>query len=410
MERHDGMNPNTEPQKEHSPAADGIPLGRYSGVSVSAHWSVLVILVLLTQVLAVSVLPSGQPGAKAVTYWLTAASASVVFFAALVAHELAHAMAARHYGIAVKRISMRLLGGRTERGDEAPSPRVEAAIAAAGPATSLGLGAGFAVAAWLFDGSGLVATTLLWLAGVNMLLGVFNLLPTAPLDGGKLLRAALWHRSGDRLRASETSASAGKTLGTFLIAAGTAILLFGLVIGLWLALIGWFILGAAVGEHRAARGQWLRGMTAADVMTTPPMTAPSWWTVSDFLTHLGTVAGGRSVYPLIAFDGQPQGVLSIRDLDRVPAVERDNTRLRDAARSRARALTLAPDSPLPEVMAAIHLHGGVAVVIDGNTSVGTLTESDLAAAVTLARLGRPPAVRPLGGQSTEPIVDRSMPR
>src|SRR6476661_383923 len=109
------MNPNTRPEREHRPAA-GIPLGRYAGVSVSAHWSVFVILALLTQILAVSLLPSVRPGESVIAYWVVAAGASVVFLAALLAHELAHALTARHYGMGVKRVRVWLLGGQTELG------------------------------------------------------------------------------------------------------------------------------------------------------------------------------------------------------------------------------------------------------------------------------------------------------
>ncbi|MGH3491805.1 MAG: site-2 protease family protein [Sciscionella sp.] len=371
--------------------AAGIPLGQYAGVPVSAHWSVLVILALLTQVLAVRILPSAHAGQPTVAYWLVAAGASLVFFVGLLAHELAHAVVARHYSIPVTRIRLWLLGGQTELGGDARSPRAEARIAGAGPATSLGLGGLLAGAAWLLGGSGLLATALVWLAAVNLLLGVFNLLPGAPLDGGRLLRAALWHRSGDRGRAMEGSARAGQALGTLLIALGLVQLLLGAVFGLWLALIGWFVVGAAAGERYAARGHRLRGLTAADVMTTPPATAPSWWTVADFLIHLAPGYRGQLVYPLIDFDGRPQGVLTMRDLDRVPAARREDTRLRDAARSRVRSLAVAPDTPLADVVPAIHRHGGVAVVVEADLPVGTLTEADLAAAAMLARLRQTPA-------------------
>ena len=401
------MSTGTERKQKTAASAGGIPLGRYAGAPVSAHWSVLVVLLLLTQILAVRVLPSAQAGQPPAAYWLVAAGTSLVFFATLLAHELAHAVAARHSRITVKRIRLWLLGGQTELGADAASPGAEALIAGAGPATSLGLGGMFAGAAWLVSGPGLLATALVWLAGINVLLGVFNLLPGAPLDGGRLLRAALWRRTGDRSRAVESSARAGQALGALLVALGLAQFLFGSLFGLWLALIGWFVIGAAAGERYAARGQRLRGLTAGDVMTTPPLTAPSWWTVADFVTHLGTGYGGQRIYPLIDFDGRPQGVLTMRDLDRVPRARRESTRLRDAARSRLRALVLAPDTPLPDVLLAIHLHGGVAVVVDGDIAIGTLTESELAAAATRVHLGGPPSGPDEPLQSTEPVAGRT---
>jgi Zn-dependent protease/CBS domain-containing protein len=357
-------------------------------VPVSAHFSVLLILLLLTQILALSVLPAALPGQTTMAYWLAAALASVVFLAALLAHELAHAIVARHNGIPVKRITLWMFGGQTELGGQPPSPRADALIAAAGPATSLGLGGMFAGSAWLFNGSGLWTATLAWLAGVNVLLAVFNLLPGAPLDGGRLLRALLWRHYGDRIRAAELSARAGQAVGTFLLILGLLQLLVGSVFGLWLALIGWFVLGAAAGERYAALSDRLRGLTARDVMTIPPATAPSWWAVSDFLTHLGSRSADQRVYPLIDFDGQPQNVLHVRDLLRVRPDQRATVRLRDAARSRVRVLTVTPDVALADIAVAIHRHGGVAVVTDENHVVGTLTESDLARPSRAASTGR----------------------
>ena len=182
----------TAPRRRHeTPFGTGIPLGHYGGVRVDAHWSVLVIVALLTELLAASVLPDAAPHHSRAAYIGIAAAGAVVFLAGLLAHELAHALVARHYGMPVQRITLWMLGGMTELGGEPPSPRADALVAAAGPATSLVLGGGFAGLAWL-AGGGLLGSALAWLAVVNVFLGVFNLLPGAPLDGGRLLRALLW--------------------------------------------------------------------------------------------------------------------------------------------------------------------------------------------------------------------------
>jgi Zn-dependent protease len=365
----------------------GVPLGRYGGVRVSAHWSVLVILALLTQMLAYGILPSAAPGHARVAYLATAVVAAAVFFAALLAHELAHAVVARHYRLPVERITLWLLGGMTELGGEPPTPRADAAIAAAGPATSIALGGVFAALAWLCGGSGLIAAALGWLAAVSLLLGGFNLLPGAPLDGGRLLRAALWHRHGDRSRAAEVSARAGRAMGMFFFVLGVLEFVSGMAAGVWMALIGWFVISGAAGERAAATAQLLRGLAVHDVMVVPPVVAPAWLMLPGFVDHLGTErAAAQRVFPVVGFDGEPVGVLLARDLERVPPNLRATTRVREVAR-RTRPLVVAPDAPVADIVAPMRAHGGVAVAVEDGRVVGTVTEADLMRAANLARLG-----------------------
>ena len=367
----------------------GIPLGRFGGVRITAHWSVLVILALLTEMLAYGVLPSAAPRHSTGIYLATALAAAAVFLATLLAHELAHAILARHYGMPVKRITLWMLGGLTELGGEPPSPRADAAIAAAGPTTSLALGGVFGALAWLSGGSGLIGAALVWLAAVSLLLGVFNLLPGAPLDGGRLLRAALWHHYGDRARAADGSARAGRAMGMFFVVLGVLEFFTGLTAGLWMALIGWFLISGASAERYAALIERLRGRTVRDVMAAPPVLAQSWLTLSDFVSQLTTEhAAVQRVFAVVGLDGDPEGVLLARDLERVPPHQRATMRVRDVGRSRLRPLVVSPDAPLADVVAPMHMHGGVAVVVDHGRVVGTLSEADLVRAANVAGLAR----------------------
>jgi Zn-dependent protease len=367
-----------------------LPLGRYAGIPARAHWSLLVILGLVTQLLALRVLPAALPGRHPVGYWLVGTGAAVTFLAAILAHELAHAIAARRHGVEVKHITLWMLGGVTELGGEAGSPRAEAVIAGSGPAISLALGGAFAGLTWLFAGPGLLAVALAWLAGVNLLLGLFNLLPGAPLDGGRILRAALWRRHRDRARAAEASARAGTVVGMVIVGLGVVQLVTGTVLGLWLMLIGWFMVGAANAERQAAAGTRLAGRVARDVMATPPVLAPAWWTVAAFADRLRHEPAPAPVLPMVDFDGSPAGLVTLRDLQRVPAEDRDTTRLREATRLRIGPLVVAPDTPLPELVGPIRAHAGVAVVVDEGRVVGTIGHADLAAAAAVASLSAQP--------------------
>ena len=182
-------------------------LGRPAGIRVGAHWSVLLTMALLAWLLAESLLPAAVPGLSAVVYWASGTAGSVVFLASLLVHELSHALVARHRGLAVDRVTLWLLGGSTELTDDPPTPRTAFAVAIAGPVASLLAGAGFLGGSLPL--SGVVGVTLAWLGWTNVILAVFNLLPGAPLDGGRVLQALVWRLTGDKRRAQAASARSG---------------------------------------------------------------------------------------------------------------------------------------------------------------------------------------------------------
>ncbi len=365
----------------------GIPLGVYGGVRVSAHWSVLVILALLTDILAAGVLPAAAPGRGTAAYVATAVSASVVFLAALLAHEFAHALVARHYRMQVEQITLWMLGGLTELRGDAPSPRADAAIAAAGPLVSLGLGGAFGGVAWAIGDSTLIGAAALWLAAVSILLGGFNLLPGAPLDGGRLLRAALWHHYGDRTRAADLSARVGRAMGTFFVVFGVLQFFAGMMDGLWIALIGWFIISGAASEQYAGLVERLRGKTVGDVMASPPTLAPSWFTLAAFLAHLNPHEAAQQAFPVVGFNGELEGVLMAAQLKRVPPGERDTTRVRDISRKWLLPLTVTATTPLSDILQQLRTHAGVAVVVEESRLIGTVTAADIERAAGAVSLG-----------------------
>ena len=181
-----------------------IPLGRVAGFPLSVHWSVLVILWLFTWSLAAT-LPDTAPGHSSSVYWLAGVTGAVVLLASLLAHELTHAIVARRAGVKVLGVKLWLFGGIARLGGEAKTPGTAFRIAASGPAMSLALAAVFAGVAAALRAVGtadVVVAVAWWLAGINLMLGLFNLLPGAPLDGGRILRAYLWRRHGDAVRAA----------------------------------------------------------------------------------------------------------------------------------------------------------------------------------------------------------------
>ena len=231
---------------------ESVRLGRLFGIPVGLHWSLLVILGLLTADLAVAL-----PGDLTVAAVVVAALGAVALFASVLSHEIGHSIVARHHGVRVEGITLWLLGGIARLDGEIPTARAQFRIAVAGPLVSVALALGFAMFAALGDAMlvpAVLTGMLGWLALVNGVVAVFNLVPAAPLDGGRLLAAALWAHSGDQDQAQIGAAHAGQVFGWILIAFGFWAVLGGAgAAGLWPMLLGWFVLSMAEAEELAAR-------------------------------------------------------------------------------------------------------------------------------------------------------------
>ncbi|MFR9774795.1 site-2 protease family protein [Micromonospora sp. MS34] len=360
-------------------------LGRVAGVPVGVNWSVLVIFLLIAWALSASLFPRSYPGHSALAYGAAGLSAAVVFFLGLLAHEVAHAVVAKRNGIGVEGITLWLFGGVSELKGEAKDPGAELRIAGVGPLVSLVIGLFFGAIAVLLavaGAHGLLLGALSWLAGINVLLAVFNVLPAAPLDGGRLLRAAVWKATGDRTKASVVAARAGWVLGIVLIAFGLWRFLVGAGIGgLWLALIGWFLIGAAGMEERQARmGSALRGVRVADVMTPQPQTASGEMTVADFVDHY-LFAYRHSALPLIE-EGRPVGLVTLDRVRGIPAERRASTTLAEVACRSDELVLASPDEQLNELLPRLsECADGRALVVTDQRLVGIVSPSDISRAV-----------------------------
>jgi Zn-dependent protease len=369
-----------------------LSLGRIAGVQVGINWSALAIVVLIVAGLATGQLPSAYPGRSMVEYLAAALVATVLFLASLLAHELAHAIVARRNGVAVRSIVLWLLGGVAQLEGEPRTPGADFRIAIVGPLTSLGLGVVFgalgAIAAAL-AADGLVVGVLAYLAGTNILLAVFNLIPAAPLDGGRVLRAALWRRSGNREAAAIIAARAGRFVGFAMVGLGLLLaLLTGTFSGIWLALIGWFLISAATAEEQQARmGGRLSGVRVADVMTRRPVVADGTMTLADFVDRLA-MSHQFSSYPLVDRGGHLTGLVTLNRVRAVPYSRRLDTRLRDIACPPEDVPTARPDEPLTALLPRMQgCADGRAVVLDEPDRVfGIVSSTDISRALQLADL------------------------
>ncbi|WP_431883623.1 site-2 protease family protein [Micromonospora gifhornensis] len=365
-------------------------LGRIAGVPVGVNWSVLVIFALIWWGLSANLFPVSYPGRSVVAYVFAGLAAAVVFFLGLLAHEVSHAVVAKRNGLGVQGITLWLFGGVAELRGEARTPGAELRIAGVGPLVSLIIGAFFGVIAMVLGVAGvhgLLLGVMAWLAGINLLLALFNILPAAPLDGGRLLRAAVWKATGDRTRASVVAARAGWVLGVVLIGLGLWRFLSGAGFGgLWLALIGWFLIGAASMEERQARmGSALRGVRVGEVMTPQPQTASGELTVADFVDNY-LFAYRHTALPLTE-DGRPVGLVTLDRVRGVPSEQRSSTTL-EAVACRADDLVLAsPDEQLTDLLPRLsECADGRALVVANGNLVGIVSPSDISRAVQRGHL------------------------
>jgi Zn-dependent protease len=229
-------------------------LGKVAGIDVGLHWSIALIAVLLTMSLAGTVFPFYAPGYAGGSYLIAALATAGLFLSSIVAHELGHSVVAESSGVKVKGITLFALGGVASLDGDASSPGAAARIALAGPAVSVGIGVASLVTAGIAASLGfptLLSVGLAWLGLINLSLAVFNMLPALPLDGGRVLQAALWKRHGDRHRATISAATVGRYIGWGLVFFGLWQFLQGGSV--WLAFIGMFVIVSARAEAFRAR-------------------------------------------------------------------------------------------------------------------------------------------------------------
>lgn len=358
-----------------------ISLGRIAGIDVGINLSVVIIAALVTVALATGLLPEMAPGHESGAYWTGGVVGAISLLAAITAHELGHAVVAQRHGVRVERITLWALGGLAQLDGETESPDVELKIAGIGPAISLIIGGVAAVPSLFLDG--LPGALVAWFAGINLLLGVFNLIPGTPLDGGRILHAILWKRHGNRQRATETASKAGRFVGIGLVALGIFQFMMGSFGGLWTALIGWFLQISAMGEARYGRlREDLRGLSVRDVMTPSDSTAPDWLSVGAFVERHERTPH-RTDYLMIDFDCRVSGVLHLTDLMRIKPEDRYGTSIRTVARDPSdyqRAQAVAPAASLLTELARTP----VVIVMDGETPIGLVSADEVAQAARTA--------------------------
>ena len=369
-------------------------LGRIAGIPIGVNWSVLVVVWLLAWSLAAGYLPAAEPGYRSGEYWLVGVAAAVVFLASLLAHEMAHALVAIRGGVGVEGVTLWLFGGVSKLDREASTPSSELRIALAGPAVSLGVAAAGGLGAAVLHAAGapgLAVAALVWLATINAVLGIFNLVPAAPLDGGRVLRAVLWQRRGDHLSATLSASRAGQARGFVLIALGLLRALLGATLGgLWMVFLGLFLLSAAKAEaSHAVLFDALDGVAAGRIMSSPVVTVASDTSLQRLVDDV-VMVHHCSAFPALDPDGRLVGLVTLRQIREVPRSAWPGTTVAQVATPIEQLVLTSPEQPLPELLGRMGTSSdGRALVFDGESLVGIISPTDIMRTSELATMAGP---------------------
>lgn len=372
------------PALQESPAANRVSLGWLAGIHISLDYSWFIIFALVIWSLAAGYFPRSYPGQTTGAYWLAGLIATLFFFTSILVHELSHALMSRRAGLKVPEITLFIFGGMAHLAEEAKDPKTEFGIAIVGPLTSFVLAALFWGISQSLEAStpSLPSMMFTYLAWINLALGVFNLFPGFPLDGGRVFRAFWWWKTGSLQKATRVAANIGKGFAIALMIVG-ALQIFGgaLVGGAWLIFIGMFLRGMAEGGYQEVMlHHYLEGLRAEDVMVQEVVSAPPQLSLSQLVAQY-FLRYGYQGYP-VRQDGDTNGnilgVVSVKDVQAVPEAERSSTTVQQAMTPLKTSLQITPDTSLAEALQRMIQEdsGRLLVMQDGQLS-GLLTKTAL---------------------------------
>jgi Zn-dependent protease/CBS domain-containing protein len=361
---------------------NSIRLFRIAGIDVGVHISWFVIFGLVTWSLAVGVFPSfpGLKGLPEWEYWVLGAITALLLFASVIVHELAHSFVAKSRGLQVRSITLFIFGGVSNLAGEAKNPSTEFAIAVVGPLTSFVIAAvAFVIDAVVPPSAAELDAVLSYLVYINVALGLFNLIPGFPLDGGRVFRALAWSLTGSLRRGTEIAAFVGQLVAYGLLLIGFYLILVQgeLIQGIYFAAIGWFLQSAANSSlQQVLVEQRLRGARVADVVE-PDTTGvapdvPLATLIEDYFMR-----GNRRAVPVVA-DGRLVGMVTVGDVKEVPRDRWPTTTVGEVMGGRERVVSVSSRDTLQKALEALAAGDFEQVpVVDGGTLVGVVTRADI---------------------------------
>lgn len=389
----------SEAERRKAVSGAGISLGKLAGIGIRIDWSLLIIFALIVFELGARAFPNWHPEWGTGLIWGMALATAVLFFASVLLHELSHALVAKAQGIPVRQITLFLFGGMTQLEAEPASPKAEFWMAVVGPvvsviigiAASLGgvalVGEPLRVAAESGDpvalqsalaGAGPAATLLLWLGPVNLLLGVFNIIPGFPLDGGRVLRSILWAITKNLRKATRWASRVGQVFAWALMAWGVLNFFSGVWIsGLWLLLIGWFLNHAARASYQQLLiRQALEDVPVSQVMRSSFASVPPDMPVDEFVRDMA-LASEQELFP-VEVGGTLLGTISVDQVRGVPRDSWPNISVQEIMVPAARLPALPPDAGAEQALLELSRNDiDQLVILEGRKLLGFVRRGDL---------------------------------
>lgn len=376
---------------------NSLKLGKIAGIEIGIHYTWVLALLIITWSLAEGVFPIALPREAISTYWVMGILAALMLFVSVLLHELAHSLVAKARGINVAGITLFIFGGVSNLEKEPEKPSVEFIMAIAGPLTSLllaGVFWGIATLAEQFSHTGYLASQpkafLDYLVLMNLLLGVFNLIPAFPLDGGRVLRAIIWGSTHNLIRSTNIAAWVGRVFGWAMIAYGLfEVVSRNFVGGMWIAFIGWFVSSAAnAGRKQVTLQEHLSGRKVKDIMETNTVPVSPSTTVGQLVQNIFLERRRRAVP--VTTDGRLIGMVTISDVKKLPKERWPYTSI-DAIMTPLPLFSVSPEDDLTEAMRLITRHDvNQLVVIRNDELIGIISRYDIIHHMQMAReLGVP---------------------
>jgi Zn-dependent protease/CBS domain-containing protein len=360
----------------------GFRLGSIFGFEIRVDLSWFLIFFLILWTFIGSVFPANYPGLSQGTYIIMGIVATLLFFASLLAHELSHSFVARAKGIPVEGITLFIFGGVSRTRMDAETPGDEFQIAGVGPLTSVLLSVLFGLLYWLGRRAGwsvAVNGVTGYLASINLILAIFNLLPGFPLDGGRLFRSIIWKITGNLKKATRIASWGGKFFAYLLIAWGLVQLFGGLIFnGLWLIFIGWFLYNAAEYSYREVQLQKsLEGVRVNQVMTPNPETVTPDLTLRELVDEY-FLQRRYQAYPVTQSD-RPLGIITLNRVKEIPQDEWNRRTVRQTMIPAEKDVIVTPEEKMPQVLQKMSESGARRVLVARNNRLqGMITASDVA--------------------------------
>jgi Zn-dependent protease/predicted transcriptional regulator len=359
-----------------------------AGIRIRIDQSWFIAFFLFAWTLSFGYFPLQVPDYSRFTYWLAGTISSLGLFACVLLHELSHCFVARRLGVKVRQITLFIFGGVSEMAQASSStPSAEFRTTIAGPLASFGLGLLFATTAYVVRGSvdRLVLEIIHYLYYVNFLLAAFNLIPGFPLDGGRVLRSYLWHRTGNLRQATKSAARVGEIFAMALMALGlVSALAMHIIPGIWLLLIGLFLKNSAQNEYRSFEVRLgLKDMKVNEIMT-PPIAVNTSITISQFVNDYVFHYHYR-VFPVLELN-RFIGMIDVRSIKRVPPNDWPITKIGGYLSDPSTYCVLEPDMDATDALHVLMTQNcSKAPIVRNERLLGILTRSDLFKLISLKR-------------------------